>query len=63
MPSTSAHFRESCEKLDGPIWSTIVHGTNNSVLLVGAPGSAKKEVLDSVLSGLLHEFNDEKKVA
>ena len=27
----------------------------------GAPGSAKKEVLDSVLSGLLHEFNDKKK--
>ena len=59
--STFAHFRESCEKLDGLIRSTIVHGTNNSVLLVGAPGSAKKEVLDSVLSGLLHEFNDEKK--
>ena len=60
---TSSHFKESCAKLDSLIRSTIVHGTNNSVLLVGAPGSAKKEVLDSVLAKLLDEFNEEGKSA
>ncbi|QDZ19561.1 subunit 4 of origin recognition complex [Chloropicon primus] len=60
---SSEHFQESCEKLDNLIRSTIIHGTNNSVLLVGAPGSAKKEVLERVLGDLLAEFNEEGKSA
>uniref|UniRef100_A0A7S2Z412 Origin recognition complex subunit 4 C-terminal domain-containing protein n=1 Tax=Chloropicon laureae TaxID=464258 RepID=A0A7S2Z412_9CHLO len=56
--ATESRSVEAAAALERLIRATIEHGTNNSVLLVGAPGSGKKEVLQQVLDRLLEEFNE-----
>lgn len=48
---------QSANRIERLLTSTIINGTNNSVLVVGAPGSAKLEVVQTVLNKITGQFN------